>query len=77
MSDSITIHNEAIIIDPCVQYLISRTDRSDKSGLTAVGLTIPMPGDDMAAALPRVQYPALLFECPIEPGGHSRSLVAC
>ena len=48
------LHQEAIIIDPCVQYLIRRTERSDKSGLTAVGLTIPMPGDDMNMALPRV-----------------------
>ncbi|MEM7116877.1 MAG: membrane dipeptidase [Chloroflexota bacterium] len=55
MSNHTTIHDEAIIIDPCVQYLIRRTERTDKSGLTAVGLTIPMPGDDMAAALPRVR----------------------
>ena len=48
------LHQEAIIIDPCVQYLVRRTKRSDKSGLTAVGLTIPMPGDDMIMALPRV-----------------------
>lgn len=49
------IHAEAIVIDPCVQYLISRTERSDKSGLTAVGLTIPMPGDDMAQAIHEVK----------------------
>ena len=49
------IHANAIVIDPCVQYLISRTERSDKSGLTAVGLTIPMPGDDMAQSLNEVR----------------------
>jgi membrane dipeptidase len=49
------LHRESIIIDPCVQYLTHRTDRSDRSGLTAVGLTIPMPGDDGTAALARVQ----------------------
>ncbi|MEZ4710983.1 MAG: membrane dipeptidase [Caldilineaceae bacterium] len=49
------LHKESIIIDPCVQYLIRRTARSDRAGLAAVGLTIPMPGDDMVQALPRVQ----------------------
>lgn len=49
------VHANAIVIDPCVQYLISRTERSDKSGLTAVGLTIPMPGDDMAQSLNEVR----------------------
>lgn len=49
------LHQESIVIDPCVQYLIKRTERSDKSGLTAVGLTIPMPGDDMLKTLPEVQ----------------------
>ncbi len=49
------LHQTSIVIDPCVQYLISRTERSDRSGLTAVGLTIPMPGDDMTVALPRVR----------------------
>lgn len=49
------LHKESIIIDPCVQYLISRTERSDRAGLAAVGLTIPMPGDDMMQAVPRVQ----------------------
>ncbi|MFK7805015.1 MAG: dipeptidase [Anaerolineae bacterium] len=49
------VHANAIVIDPCVQYLISRTERSDKSGLTAVGLTIPMPGDDMVQSLNEVR----------------------
>lgn len=49
------LHKESIIIDPCVQYLVRRTPRSDKAGLAAVGLTIPMPGDDMRQALPRFQ----------------------
>jgi len=48
------LHRSSIVIDLSVQYLVKRTERSDRSGLTAVGLTIPMPGDDMAAALPRV-----------------------
>ena len=52
---AIRLHHEAVIIDPCVQYLISHTERSARSGLAAVGLTIPMPGDDMLRALPRVQ----------------------
>ena len=54
-SKAAQLHQEAIVIDPCVQYLIRRTERSDRSGLTAVGLTIPMPDDDMTAALPRVR----------------------
>ncbi|MGE0122738.1 MAG: dipeptidase [Vicinamibacterales bacterium] len=49
------LHRESIVIDPCVQYLLRRTDRTDRSGLTAVGLTIPMPNEDGAATLPRVQ----------------------
>ena len=49
------LHRDSIVIDPCVQYLISRTERSDKSGLTAVGLTIPRPGSDMMKTLPLAQ----------------------
>ena len=49
------LNREAIIIDPCVQYLLRRTDRTDRAGLTAVGLTIPMPNEDAAQTLPRVQ----------------------
>ncbi|MEM7799942.1 MAG: membrane dipeptidase [Chloroflexota bacterium] len=55
MSSYRDLHHEAIIIDPCVQFLINRSERSDRSGLTAAGLTIPMPGDDMAQALARVR----------------------
>ena len=49
------LHRDSIIIDPCVQYLLGRSDRSDRSGLTAVGLTIPMPNEDAALTYPRVQ----------------------
>jgi membrane dipeptidase len=49
------LHRESIVIDPCVQYLLRRTDRTDRAGLTAVGLTIPMPNEDGAQTLPRVQ----------------------
>ena len=49
------LHREAIVIDPCVQYLLRRTDRTDRAGLTAVGLTIPMPNEDAAQTFPRVQ----------------------
>ena len=49
------LHQDSIIIDPCVQYLLGRSDRSDRSGLTAVGLTIPMPNEDAAQTYPRVQ----------------------
>jgi membrane dipeptidase len=49
------LHRESIIIDPCVQYLLRRTDRTDRSGLTAVGLTIPMPNEDAASTYARVQ----------------------
>ena len=49
------LHRTSVIIDPCVQYLIKRTPRSDRAGLAAVGLTIPMPGDDLWRALPRFQ----------------------
>lgn len=49
------LHHTAVIIDPSVQYLIKRTPRSDRAGLAAVGLTIPMPGDDLWRALPRFQ----------------------
>lgn len=55
MSDPQRLHQEALIIDPCIQFLISRTERSDRSGLTAAGLTIPMPGDDMAQAIGHVR----------------------
>lgn len=54
LSKAEQLHREAIVIDPCVQYLVRRSERSDKSGLTAVGLTIPLPGDGMNEALPRV-----------------------
>ena len=49
------LHRESIVIDPCVQYLLRRTDRTDRSGLTAVALTIPMPNEDAAQTLPRVR----------------------
>lgn len=49
------LHRDSIIIDPCVQYLMRRTDRTDRSGLTAVGLTIPMPNEDAAQTYPRVR----------------------
>lgn len=49
------LHKESLIIDPCVQYLVKRTDRSDRSGLAAVALTIPMPNEDAAHTYPRVQ----------------------
>ena len=49
------LHRESIIIDPCVQYLLRRTERTDRSGLTAVALTIPMPNEDAAATYPRVR----------------------
>ena len=52
---AIRLHREAVIIDPCVQYLMRRTERTDRSGLTAVGLTIPMPNEDAAETWPRVQ----------------------
>jgi membrane dipeptidase len=56
VSDRATrLHRDAIIIDPCVQYLLRRTDRTDRSGLTAVGLTIPMPNEDAAQAWLRVR----------------------
>ena len=59
------LHKESIIIDPCVQYLIKRTARSDRAGLAAAGLTIPMPGDDMMQALPRVQeFLEIIFHEP-------------
>ncbi len=49
------LHRDSIIIDPCVQYLTRRTERSDRSGLTAVALTIPMPNEDAAQTYPRVR----------------------
>ena len=52
--DALNFHKDCIVIDPSVQYLTKRTDRTDRSGLTAVGLTIPNPGDDQAQALPHV-----------------------
>jgi membrane dipeptidase len=52
---ALSFHKSSIVIDPSVQYLISRTDRSDRSGLAAVGLTIPMPGEDAARTIPHIQ----------------------
>lgn len=49
------LHRDSVIIDPCVQYLLKRTDRTDRAGLTAVGLTIPMPNEDAAQTYPRVR----------------------
>ena len=49
------LHRESIIIDPCVQYLLRRTDRTDRSGLTAAALTIPMPNEDATQTYPRVR----------------------
>jgi len=51
---ALRFHKECIVIDPSVQYLVSRTERSDRSGLSGVGLTIPMPGDDQAQAMAHV-----------------------
>lgn len=52
---AVRLHREAVIIDPCVQYLMRRTERTDRAGLTAVGLTIPMPNEGAAETWPRVQ----------------------
>ncbi|MEZ5293297.1 MAG: membrane dipeptidase [Vicinamibacterales bacterium] len=52
---ALRLHRDSIVIDPCVQYLLRRTDRTDRSGLTAVGLTIPMPNEDAAETYPRVR----------------------
>ena len=49
------LHRESIVIDPCVQYLTKRTERTDKSGLTAVGITVPMPGGDFFDAIAHVK----------------------
>jgi membrane dipeptidase len=49
------LHRESIVIDPCVQYLLRRTERADRSGLTAVGLTIPRPGGDLVTTWPLVR----------------------
>ena len=49
------LHTASIVIDPCVQYLIHRSDRTDRSGLTAVALTIPRPGGDMVETWPMVR----------------------
>ena len=49
------LHAASIVIDPCVQYLIHRSDRTDRSGLTAVALTIPRPGGDMVETWPMVR----------------------
>lgn len=53
-NDALSFHSDSIVIDPSVQYLISRTERSDRSGLSAVGLTIPMPGEDAAQTIPHI-----------------------
>lgn len=52
---ALELHRGLIVIDPSVQYLVSRTERSDRSGLAAVGLTIPMPGEDATQTIPHVQ----------------------
>ncbi len=52
---ALRLHRDSIIIDPCVQYLLTRTARSDRSGLTAVALTIPMPNEDAADTYGRVR----------------------
>jgi hypothetical protein len=49
------LHRDSIVIDPCVQYLLRRTERTDRSGLTAVALTIPMPHEDAASTYARVR----------------------
>ena len=62
---AVRLHRAAIIIDPCVQYLIKRTPRSDQAGVAAVGLTIPMPGDDLLRTLPRFQeFLEIIFNEP-------------
>jgi membrane dipeptidase len=51
---ALRLHRESIVIDPSVQYLVSSTERSVRSGLSGVGLTIPMPGEDQTQALVHV-----------------------
>ena len=51
---ALRLPRDSIIIDPCVQYLLTRTARSDRSGLTAVALTIPMPNEDASRTYARV-----------------------
>ena len=52
--EALKFHKDCIVIDPSVQYLTKRTDRTDRSGLTAVGLTIPNPGEDQTQSIPHV-----------------------
>ena len=52
---SFDLHRDSIVIDPCVQYLTRKTERSDRSGLTAVGITVPGVADDFADAIPKVK----------------------
>lgn len=51
---ALDFHKSCIVIDPSVQYLTERTERSDRSGLSAVGLTIPNPGEDGNQTIPHV-----------------------
>lgn len=48
------LHRESIVIDTSVQYLVRRTERTDRSGLAAVGLTIPRPNEDQTQTIPQV-----------------------
>lgn len=52
--EALALHRDCIVIDPSVQYLTKRTERSDRSGLTAVGLTIPNPNEDGTQTIPHV-----------------------
>lgn len=47
-------HKSCLVIDPSVQYLTKRSARSDRSGLSAVGLTIPIPNEDATQTIPHV-----------------------
>ncbi len=54
-ASAVKLHRESVVIDPCVQYLTEKTERTDKSGLTAVGITVPGVGDDYFDAIDRVK----------------------
>ena len=49
---ALRLHRDSIIIDPCVQYLLRRTDSTDSSGLTDVALTIQMPNENTEETYP-------------------------
>src|SRR5262245_4432092 len=49
------LHAQAIVIDGCSFFLRGYNERLRQAGVTAINFTVPLPMDDLAAAVTRIR----------------------